>query len=542
MKWIGAWAAAFLLVAGCSETVPTSEANLLGTYQLALYPKFLFVTSSDSNEVRVLRLSDRQFERAPNPLEPLSIPVVEHPTLMARDLYYKDGVEGAGHYLYVGSGTSKAISVIGADESLLKTLARIEAGASVTAMAAQGSESTDVDSVLYFATWDGQSAQIHALTIPAIGKGPLSPTLTLPPPRQSIPGELVTAMAVMPDGKLALASKNIQTSEGSAAILDMGPPTPVSAPVEFSYPVRMLLTHATAGDWPAGTRLFGVVDEEACELLRSRPGGKPELNCSPGIVQVESATGLPPTGTAGEKLPVGAGLTMGFTVVPGRSVSVPNAAGVAVRAFELLGLATSSDGKVLFFDAKNWALLDGNGQPPSVGTITASGKDLTATPGPGLLTAQVSEGVTQDEVVKVINGAATPAGPYTVLEYPPLALPVTLGQTAPKQDFLGGLSPGLPHEGGPPSIKLVLGAEDPQFVTGATYEVPIFSNFNPLYFAPDAPRCGTLVSNLNLPGAVVHLANEATAFVVYPSSNALVEFFPTEMVPNQPTQNIKCYR
>ncbi|MGZ3460059.1 MAG: hypothetical protein ACXU86_16325, partial [Archangium sp.] len=86
------------LLSACTQEAQTlTPAEMSGTYDLALVKDLLFVTSSDRNELRVLSLAqaqaDRRFEPAPNPLEPLSIPVLERPQALTRDVLYVDGVD-----------------------------------------------------------------------------------------------------------------------------------------------------------------------------------------------------------------------------------------------------------------------------------------------------------------------------------------------------------------------------------------------------------------------------------------------------------------
>ena len=65
------------LAVACSQPPPGLETRISGTRSLALVGDLLFVTATDRSELRVLDLSvspRRDFVRAPNPIEPLSIP------------------------------------------------------------------------------------------------------------------------------------------------------------------------------------------------------------------------------------------------------------------------------------------------------------------------------------------------------------------------------------------------------------------------------------------------------------------------------------
>ncbi|HSP79318.1 MAG TPA: hypothetical protein VLQ93_12360, partial [Myxococcaceae bacterium] len=93
------------LLSGCTEeTEQRISAQLAGTHDLVLVGERIFVTSTDLNELRVLRLAeqekDRDFIRAPNPLKPLAIPVLPRPQALARDVRYEEDVPLAEPYVY----------------------------------------------------------------------------------------------------------------------------------------------------------------------------------------------------------------------------------------------------------------------------------------------------------------------------------------------------------------------------------------------------------------------------------------------------------
>ena len=68
------------LAAGCSQAPIAASATLVGAHDIVLVERLLFTTSTDRDELRVLDLAPpaltqgfRQYVRAPNPLEALSI-------------------------------------------------------------------------------------------------------------------------------------------------------------------------------------------------------------------------------------------------------------------------------------------------------------------------------------------------------------------------------------------------------------------------------------------------------------------------------------
>src|SRR5260221_13914373 len=75
---------------GCSQQSVPPPAQIQGTNGLALFGNLLFITSTETNEIKILTVGSvtRDFVRAPNPLEPLSIPVLDRPIDLARDLNY----------------------------------------------------------------------------------------------------------------------------------------------------------------------------------------------------------------------------------------------------------------------------------------------------------------------------------------------------------------------------------------------------------------------------------------------------------------------
>ncbi len=127
---------------GCSQQSVPPPAQIQGTNGLALFGNLLFITSTETNEIKVLNvgLVSRDFVRAPNPLEPLSIPVLDRPTDLARDLNYDSrGAEVVGPYLYVRGQSSSQISIVGTDlTTQLVELKRVLTSGIVTAIAARG--------------------------------------------------------------------------------------------------------------------------------------------------------------------------------------------------------------------------------------------------------------------------------------------------------------------------------------------------------------------------------------------------------------------
>ena len=133
-----------IVALACAQQTGTSRANLIGTHDLVLVDqhqgdllaartynpesdafilvgvpsRYVFVTSADTNELRVLEnyrtgLVGRGFVRAPNPLETLAIPVLDRPTMLAVDEGRNaDGARVTGSYVYAARPGGAEVSVV----------------------------------------------------------------------------------------------------------------------------------------------------------------------------------------------------------------------------------------------------------------------------------------------------------------------------------------------------------------------------------------------------------------------------------------------
>lgn len=270
------------LLAGCSETqAVTTAAGLSGTYDLTVVGNYVFVTSSDRNELRVLDLeaSPRDFVRAPNPLEPLSIPVLERPTYLTRDVYYRlveepgqddegnptslpRGSERQGPYVYARSDGSQQISVVSATgERNLRELYRLGKDTPlgyVTAFAARG-PGQGTGSILYYATQGPSVATLWRQALP--GPDELNPSSTLPAATRvlDMPGETVAALLVLPSAPspdadpreqehVVVATRGTQGAVGRTFRMDAARPLAPVVTYAFPAPVRLLATHPVVAD------------------------------------------------------------------------------------------------------------------------------------------------------------------------------------------------------------------------------------------------------------------------------------------------------
>lgn len=367
-------------VCACGGVTTATSAQLSGTYDVAKVGDLLFVTSSVKNELRVLdtAASPRDFVRAPNPLEALSIPVVDHPVELARDIRYFDGApEAEGPYVYARGVGGAEISIVGAARDQLKELGRVIAPSTVTAIAGRGPvppadpKDEPDPSTLYFATWDGERGTLWSVTVPppdALPGATLAPTLVV-----TEEGEAIRSVAVMPGGKsLALATRTDAGDAGRTLILNLDDLS--TRTMQFPAPVRRLLVQPRFVEWkekaeddiphPAGATLFGVLDEASC-------GG--QRRCQ-GVIAVETDTGEiahDSNGVPMVPLTFGRGLISGVTLQPQGKAADPNAS-TGVFRFNLLGVVTTTGdsnltgGGIYFFDAQKLRQENTNGANPEL--------------------------------------------------------------------------------------------------------------------------------------------------------------------------------
>lgn len=416
-------ALALLMAAACSQQPPADPPPMSGTHDVVQVKDLVFITSADHSELRVLGVGGEQpgFISAPNPLEPLSIPVVDRPIGLASDLRYgADGQPIGGPFLYaIGAGAAE-ISVVYAakaddapstpvaeDPLLLTELKRIPTPGPVTALAGRGPLLSS-SSTVYFATYDGAAGSLWQMELPASGElrnaeiSSLQGTTRL---LLSLPGEAIAAVLVLPNpSELAVATRGDSGRTGQVVVLDTA--TQVQRPLRFPGPVRRLATHGAAGGLGAGARIFGILEDEAC-------GGGPA--CS-GVIAVDAATGevaLDVTGQPMVPLGMGDGLVLDLSL--GTDIRVN--AGGTVEDRALVGGTTTSTGTTTFFDAFQLRHFDFDPLPASVRAIafrgppTGEGPDGAELPyvdGPIQSSIAVADGAARDETILLVFQGVLP--------------------------------------------------------------------------------------------------------------------------------------
>jgi hypothetical protein len=380
------------LVASCTETDDLAPRSILeGTFDLTRVGSLVFVTSTDRDELRVLELHEdeveRDFLRAPNPLRPLSIPVLDRPQALARDVSYDrdtpdseedtTGREVLGPYVYARSNGSARISVVGATPGTLREMTALSAEGPVTAFAGRGPTNTENQSVLYFATQEATGGRLwrvalvgpdslndetplNIVELKGAGGEPLVPA-----------GESVTSLLVMPQSqgadRLIFSTRGVAGLTGQSFLLTLqvtaAAATATATPLAFGGPVLQLATHGALNvtqdvpndpvyELPAGKYVFGILDPAACSA---------QPQCT-GVLAVDLDTRQVALDVSGTRmLPIrslGTGLPMGLTLAPNVDVRLQSGTTANVRNVPLLGIVPLSDGYILFFSVLDYRLID----------------------------------------------------------------------------------------------------------------------------------------------------------------------------------------
>ncbi|MBL9037698.1 MAG: hypothetical protein JNG84_04200 [Archangium sp.] len=447
---------ALVLLAGCSSATGSTAGRVSGPHDIALTDDYLFITSADSNELRVLRLtvpgsSFRGFVRAPNPLEPLSIPTIDRPTQLAQDERWVDGRAGQGSYVFASRPGSAEISVVGTTPESFREVRRLVLPSPVTATAAV-QVNGDGRSRLYAAVLDGARAVLFAADLPTsaaeLHAFDVQAALRVLTP---FDGESIVTMLIVPalagrtvDGRpfcddaaqpcLVLATRRLGGGSGRTVMLE--PSTLRAVPLAFPGPVRVLATHGQSvaldanGEnqlvLRAGQRVVAVLDEEAC----GGPG------CT-GVVAVEtvsaqSAEGFAPlVDTEGRPVPpltFGGAPPVGITIGVNRSMRSEDGGATLylpstvdgttlARPVSALGVATVADGTVTFFDATTMKQLDAADSLPRVENVRfeLDGGALPLVSGPLIdASVRIADGVWSSETIAVEWRGALTDGPVQV--------------------------------------------------------------------------------------------------------------------------------
>jgi hypothetical protein len=431
---------AALALVGCNGT-PTgsSTTNLAGAYDLVvadLLPdaglagrelgddgstktlagmpsKYVFVTSTANNELRVREYRDgiegRDFVRAPNPLEALSIPVLDRPTRLVVD--EGRNIENArvtGPYVYATRPGAEEVSVVsvmrrrqlsGHPFATPAPVTDLTAWMEVDRTARPAAVPLPATTRLFISTWDGSTGAIYVAELPTNAPELESLSWTR---LVSVDGAPIVAIAaVAPSaartldgaafcttkGCLAYAVRRDGGGAGETRLFD--PETRATASLDFGAPVRKLVASE------AFDRVYGVLDEQPC--------GSPACG---GVLGVDVLTGVggefPRAKTAlGQTMePLrSSGLITGLSVAAQLSINVTtpvvDAGQVTLsrtllsQEYAELGVFTSSTGELTYFSGLAGSIIDHDGRRATVtsstvrlpGTLSDGGVSLVAEDG-----------------------------------------------------------------------------------------------------------------------------------------------------------------
>jgi hypothetical protein len=444
------------ILSSCSDSpTSTTRAELRGTYDVTLSGSYLFVTSSDENQLRVVELeaSPRDFVKAPNPLEPLAIPVLQRPSNLTRDESYTEtGEQGEpGPYIYARSFGSREISVVAAHPDFFVERHRISAGGLVTAFAARTGGSLG-GSVLYYAEQAGPDARLFRVELPKPEELSMDFMVTRTPLSLDLTGRMVTALLVLPgQERLVIATRGTMGTAGETFRVAIdGDMATREVTYDFGSPVRLLATHPRAevpqDTWfecsfdperrdpaskeaippeplRAGQYVFGVLDESSCGAQQA---------CS-GVVAVDAVTGVrakDPTGLPMLPIAVGGALPTGLTLATEVDVKLPCVTetpqfnqetqqidlvtrNVPLVKRPLVGIVPTSNGTITLFDGVSMRTFDLDAEKAASTTILVNSAGVTkvdeARTLAQYLDVVVAEGVTQTDTFRIVYQRALPA-------------------------------------------------------------------------------------------------------------------------------------
>lgn len=432
--------ASALVLFGCPQNTTSAANAFVGANALVLvdlldggvratdddFNRFLFVTSTNTNELRVLDLkpasatgtaATKEPLRAPNPLETLSIPVIDRPTGLSLDTRYEGGIRKKGSLLYVSRQGGAELSVVGVEPSELREVRRIPVGAPVTAVTNLMPDAST--SRVWIATFDGTRSTVLELTLPASAHvlrqrstSQLVASLTV---RLQIQGEAISALLAVPGLKnrsaggrpfcddpskacLAIATRRLAGVDGSASLVD--PATLGSVALDFPGPVRGLsmtdsFVEGRPESWP-GALVYGVLDEEACG----------SSTCG-GLAAVDTRNAPTTRFPSVDQQPIrgGAGLVRSVSIVAGAQVRNLTVDG-GIDPAPVVGLISRSNGELSFFDPLTMLPIDLDPGQSTLGEGTWSADPTGWLEGPKVssgrqLAATVRDGALRSQTIAV---------------------------------------------------------------------------------------------------------------------------------------------
>jgi hypothetical protein len=472
-----------LLLAACTASPTGSLGNLIGTHDLVIVDdlptnggvafeppvpdggtdpsppnpavhgvrgRYVFIASADTNELKVLNLyrpglAGRTFVPAPNPLESLSIPVLERPSVLACDEGLTEaGVRVTGPFVYAIRPGGDQLSVVDATPAgfIQATRDPLTAPAPITAIVGwMGDHLATIPdtTTVYYATWDGSSATLYALPLPTARSRRTEVKRARPVRVLDLGPEVIVALKVLPglpgrnlDGApfcagpsacMAVATRTLQGSSGRQVLIELDALR--VAPLAFPGPVKEL--SATG----RGERLYGLLDEEHCQS--DGCGGAIEVDTRQGTV----AGGFPVwtdfTGQPMQPIRAVSTLSRGLTVAHPTGyadLALPQIleadggslldATVGLRTYPELAFFSTSAGEVVAIDGVSGTPIDFDGRRTSL--VSASVKIPLLGPDGGYMLYLQDGGVNYEYLTASVvedpfsdGGTSVPYRHYTVV-------------------------------------------------------------------------------------------------------------------------------
>lgn len=412
--------AALFVFAACSQQTARPPARLSGTRTLAVVNDLVFVTSTDRSELRAIRSSAQDFVRAPNPLEPLAIPVLATPDAIERDVRWVDGLETPGQFVYAWRNGGPDISVVGVNaDSSLREERRIDVGEPITAVAARAQASEGGESTLYYGFYSVNAAGFRAgLLMRQRVPAATNASLSQPEIIAQFDDASITSISVLPgENQVVVSTRSTVTGSADGNVfwldtaapagrLSLGPVCSSTTDCGFSRRVRELrVAPRVAGVIGVGdgqkVTVFGLLDETACS----------DGSCA-GIEAVElrfATAGAPPTtrralddlGLPMKTIVSTGGLFTSIDLSVDGTVQIPGSG--ERRTFTLLGLASTGNGDIIVFDGDRRAAVDSDSAGPNFAARTrrAAGRTGSLLNGPAPDVA-LGDGAARSETVEIV--------------------------------------------------------------------------------------------------------------------------------------------
>ena len=256
--------AAMAWASGCSDDSLSARADFGAPRSLALSGQNLFVAATDVPRLRAIDLETQRVVRAPNPLFSLSIPTVALPQSVAS--YRSPDGTLSSPFAFALSTVEPRISIISAERRLLVgqlTTPEIPLAMDVMALASAADDTVayvsamvDGEGALFSFSLPAELAQasIEADLVELTRETEIDLAATIP--------QLLVASPTDPS-LLAIANR----AAGSAGVLLVDVMDKTVTQVDVGGPAASL-----AFD-PTGTRLFGLLDSEACLLAAASVDG-----------------------------------------------------------------------------------------------------------------------------------------------------------------------------------------------------------------------------------------------------------------------------